>query len=97
MPLLKYVMGDTLMLYVNTPNNTHQHSRGYQLIDEYHWEIRAQLRLEDETQDTVWVFPALGPKMTPVDPANYTEPDFKKTNQLLWADQKTHGARGAEV
>ena len=96
-PLLKYVMGDTLMLYVSTPNNTHQHSRGYQLIDEYHWEIRAQLRLEDETQDTVWVFPALGPKMTPVDPANYTEPDFRKTDQLLWADQKTHGARGAEV
>ncbi|PRB81910.1 hypothetical protein [Pseudomonas sp. MYb185] len=96
-PLLTHVTKDAVALYVNTPANTHQNGRGYQLIDEYHWEVRAQLRLEDKLQDTVWAFPAPGPKVAPVDPAQYAEPNFRKTKQLLWADQETHGTLGAEV
>lgn len=96
-PLLEHVTGNTVEVYVNTPANTHQSSHGYQFVDEYHWEVRAQLRLVDSARDTSWVFPAPGPKVKPVDPAQYAEPDFRKTDQLLWADQETHGVTGTKT
>lgn len=96
-PLLTHITKDAVTLYVNTPPGTHQNGRGYRLIDEYHWEVRAQVRLEDEHRDRVWLFPAPEPKVSSVNPAQHTQPNFRKTKQLLWADQETHGATGGEV
>ena len=96
-PLLEHVTGNTVAVYVNTPANIRQSSHGYQFIDEYYWEIRAQLRLADSARGTSWAFPAPGPKVKPVDPAQYAEPDFRKTDQLLWADQETHGVTGTKT
>lgn len=94
-PLLTHATNNIVELYVNTPPNTQQSSPGYQLIDEYHWEVRTQLRLVDNAQRKTWVFPAPSPKMRPVNPIEYATPDFRKTDQVLWADQETHGVGGA--
>lgn len=94
-PLLSHTTNNIVELYVNTPPNTQQSSRGYQLIDEYHWEVRAQLRLVDNAQGKTWVFPVPSPKIKPVNPTEYATPNFRKTDQILWADQDTHGEGGA--
>ena len=93
-PLLQHVTPDALVLYFNTPANTRQ-SHPFQNMDEYHWEVRAQFRLHDTRQSRIWAFPAPGPRAAPVNPADHTEPSFRKKDQLLWADQDTHTATGA--
>lgn len=95
-PSVTHITSDTVTLYVNTPSVAHQNNHGYQLIDEYHWEVRAQIRLVDKHRDRVWLFPALGPKLSTVHPAQHSEPNFRKTKQLLWADQEIHGRIGGE-
>jgi hypothetical protein len=56
------------------------------------WQVRAQLTLSDGISS--WVFPAPKPKdPTPVSPAHAT-PNFKEVEQLFWADETTHKARG---
>ena len=56
------------------------------------WQVRAQLTLSDGISS--WVFPAPKPKdPTPFSPAHAT-PNFKEVEQLFWADETTHKARG---
>lgn len=56
------------------------------------WQVRAQLTLNDGASS--WVFPAPKPKdPTPFSTAHAT-PDFKEADQLFWAGETTHKARG---
>lgn len=96
-PLISHTIGETVSIYVNTPANTRQNSQGYQLFDEYHWEVRAQIQLKDDNKNTIWAFPAPGPKVPPVNSSQHTEPNFKKTKQILWADQESHGVTGTRI
>ena len=92
-PVLQYISGDKFVVYVNTPADTRQ-SHPFQDFDEHHWEVRAQFRLKDQRLNKTWVFPAPEPKVAPVNPDHYIEPNFMKTNQLLWADQNIHAGPG---
>jgi hypothetical protein len=93
-PILQHVTSDARVLYVNTPAST-PHSHSFQNADQYYWEIRAQFRLIDRQKNKTWVFPALAPKATPIDMEKETDPDFRRTNRPLWADQETHASTGA--
>ncbi|PKM29685.1 MAG: hypothetical protein CVV07_08235 [Gammaproteobacteria bacterium HGW-Gammaproteobacteria-11] len=92
-PVLLHDHADTRIVYVNTPEFRPQ-SHYYQEADLYHWEVRAQYRFIDSRNGKKWIFPALSPKLAPIDPSKETAPDLRKTNQPLWADQKTHAATG---
>src|SRR5690606_15250331 len=93
-PVLTHGTDHAMTLYVNTPDNTRQVHQRSEQFDEYRWEVRAQVRLEDRAQGKIWAFPAPTPKIAPVDATQHAEPDFRKTDQLLWADQETHGVTG---
>ncbi len=93
-PLLQHITSDARVLYVNTPLGT-PHSSSFQNADQYYWEVRAQFRLTDEQNNKTWVFPAPSPKVVPTNMELATDPDFRRINRPLWADQETHASTGA--
>ncbi|WP_285260862.1 hypothetical protein [Halopseudomonas bauzanensis] len=93
-PLLQHITSDAWVLYVNTPVSPPQ-VYAFHKPDRYHWEVRAQFRFQDQRNNRIWIFPAPGPKVELTGATPNTQPDFKRTNRSLWADQETHAAKGA--
>ncbi|SDS99065.1 hypothetical protein SAMN05216198_3350 [Halopseudomonas litoralis] len=48
-----------------------------------------QCSLHEQKNNRTRLFPVPDPKVELTDAARKTEPDFKRTNRLLWADQET--------